>query len=380
MEFDANVCTKEFLQEHRYVLGTLCSGSEDFASSSLACDIDVLKLIINEDYRIPAAHSLACNQAKWVELALASDLEIFDLRDDAGNTTAHAIVQNNDTSLIARVIQKHPSVLLLANRHGDTVAHQIAKKPRDIDWINSELLKDRNVLTLENKSGLTVAHYLAFYSPCWANSQDAQDPEVLMLGMGKTLPLAVALIDQVGCLENQTFLSKQILFLDWDGQSIAERLYVKYNNETGMSLPWIAIHLISQGAAFKYSEVMSTDIVRKILKQGQSLINDSLEPEICLKRSIAMYSTVFYAFERVQLNFRPKDYEDWVGLVNEASNSVNSILEKNPELLHENHCFDFNCEPGMSLIQQALSKKEFKSPIKTLEVDEIDTTNTHSLY
>jgi hypothetical protein len=380
MEFDASVCTKEFLQEHRYFLGTLCSGSEEFALSSLASDIDILKLIINEDFRIPAAHSLACNQAKWVELALASNLDIFELRDDAGNTTAHAIVQNNDTSLIAKVIQKHPSVLLLANRHGETVAHQIAKKPRDIDWINSELLKDRDVLRLENKSGLTVAHYLAFYSPCWANSKDAQDPDVLMLGMGKTMPLAVALIDQVGCLENQTFLSKQILCLDWDDQSIAERLYIKYNNETGMSLPWIAIHLISQGAAFKYSEVMSTDIVRKILKQGQSLINDSLEPEIGLKRSIAMYSTVIYAFERVQLNFRPKDYADWVDLVNEASNSVNSILEKNPELLHENHCLDFNCEPGMLLIQQALSKKEFKSAIESFNVDEIDTTSTHSLY
>lgn len=379
MEFNEKIHTKEFLLGETYLLAKLCSESREFLTSSLGSDTEILKAILNEDFYFPAAHYIASSQPDWLKLDIAKNDEIISLRDYLDNSTAHSIALSEfaeDAEVILQFFEDNPRFLYLKNAKGDSVAHFIAKNEIFGNWLQSRYSKEHSILKMENNDGITVAHNLAWYKPAWASSQEAADPEILMLGHGKTIPLAACLVGRKESLKNEVFMSKHVLSTLWHEQSIAELLCIS-SDEEKVDVVWVSLHLIKQGAAFKHSECIDLSKIKAIKEEGLEIIKDSKsEPGIYIKQAAALYSTVFHAAEqnREKRNEKPELNYEWELVLSETTEFLISALEENilhMEVIKEP---DYFCEPSIMILNHVSSKMIF-TEINTYSDDIIE--NNH---
>jgi hypothetical protein len=211
MQFDPAIHTKEYLLKNRKVVEQLSKKSSAFASSMVAEDVDVLKmvashrsfrtvahflaqfqkvwlnsksvknpeiLLLKDRYHEPVVHALARYQSQWVFSDEAKDIDVLAILNETGMTVAHTLAQYQSKWLQSDAA-KNQSILRWKCRNSYTVAHLLAKyMPK---WIKSPEAKDPKVLCIVDDYGTSVAHLLATYQPSWVNTSDAKDPELLRL-------------------------------------------------------------------------------------------------------------------------------------------------------------------------------------------------------
>jgi hypothetical protein len=386
MQFNEDIHTKDYLLNNVEVLVDLAKTSKDFALSSIATDISILKiqditegqgatiahmlakfhpewvttsssqniivLQISDDYGWSVAHHLAEHQSSWVQTEAARNTLMMSIIDDYGWSVAHALAKFQKDWLKTASSEDH-SILLMQDDDGVSVAHLLAEfQPK---WLESEACKNQQILQFQDHSGNSVASTLVVHQPDWIHSEEAKNPIIL-----KTIALTLAL-RHPDALEHEGIFHKDILTLETNEKILAEYIVEKYEQSHGIKTQDIAMKLITQGAAYKHSEFMDSSIGLDILKQASALIDDSLSPLVAYKHAQALYATCFYATEHA----KKKDSEAcpavlWQNILKEAEGIIQNLHKKHPELGDAEFHVDLLCEPANQYIRHHQASENFK--------------------
>lgn len=302
MQFDPAIFTKEEILNSDMFTEFFARNSPEFATSSLACDIDVLSLKVHGEslklrgdkssfYTI--AHILAQHQKIWMNSEAASNKTILKLNNSYKTSVAHHLARYQP-DWIDSIAACDPEILKLSDNYGSSVAHELAKNPK---WILSDAAKIKSLLQLTNGFGSSVAHELAKH-PGWLNSEESRDIDLLRITDIANVSVALLLTNHPACLSNDSLYDKSVLTLDLEGQTLAEQLVEKYPDVIGNNIETLAMKLIAQGAAYKHSKVIGLDIGQHLLYQTESLISESTDPLVSIKYALALYSTISHCIDK----------------------------------------------------------------------------------
>jgi hypothetical protein len=357
MQFDPKVHTKEFLMANAHVVIELARCSSSFSLSELVNDAEILGL--KGGVRgWTVAHYLALYQPQWFLYDASKDPDILRLADKYGWTVAHILAEHQPEWLLSEA-SKDPVILELKNHIGETVAHHLAE--HQPQWLLYDASKDLKILGLKNTLGFTVAHKLAKCQPQWLNTNEAKNPEVLQLADIDGCSVALTLIFQESCLDHEPLFYKSTLSLSAEGKLLAEHISEYYGESHGLDVSTMAMKMISQGAAYIHSKPMPLKVGEKLLKQAKTIVDDSMESLVTLKKLQALYSTFYHQVEKIKATKELKSLDKWLSMLGRVEILLADHLNANPALLDIDHNIDIFCEPGDELLKRLASEHVLKN-------------------
>lgn len=427
MKYDPIFHHKHMLLRNISVLSNLCKNSEEFQTSELAYDMDILNVTINEA-GWKAVHVLATNSDKWLTDKVANDYNILNIAVDNKDTVAHFLAHYQKKWLQFNSAHD-PEILKIKGNKDRTVAHSLAEyQPLWLDYPSS---KDKSILAYKDIFGVSVAYYLAQYQPNWLLSQESKDRDIITMGdtegwtvasalatfqedwcftdeandksiltlknnMGKAV--AFHLLGHENCLSIENLWSKEILSLEHKEKMLAEHLLDRYKNdfskktfcidenERPLSISSMACHLISQGAAFKLSQIISLMDAQSIFDESSLKIQDINEPVIALKIAIALYSTIDLSFAKItelvslgRLNNDEK-FIAYGELLKKCEEVISELVNKNTELLSYDLPVDIHCEKGNEIFIKKCSENLFLRNIHSDDIKIEDVPSKPMIY
>lgn len=379
MQFDPAIHTKEYLMGNPSVALELAQKSSDFAKSDLADDISILKL--SNTFGGTVAHSFAKYQLEWLEKKASKNLDILKIIDNSGWSVAHTLAKMQSewvNSDAAQLID----ILIIKDQSGESVASTLAiNQPA---WVHSNASENHDVLKIVDIWGWTVAHLLAFYQPEWIFSKAAFKNEILQLKNNAGRSVAFELIGRESCLTHAPIFTKEILtIVNHDNILLAEGLVNNYAKSHDLSVAKMAVKLISLGAAYKHSKIMTVADGQTIFKETKQIIEDCLEPEVAQKIAQALYSTCFHNIERIKLTPSSRGLEKWKSLLKNAEAIMRDVILKHPNLGYSTSKIDFFCEPSADLVSR-LKAETLLNNLSTHELNQAesndDLTINNGLY
>jgi hypothetical protein len=352
MQFDPAIHTKDFLMGNPSVAFELAQKSSDFARSSHANDLCILQIKRKDGLSI--AHLLAKEQPDWLNSRAVNNKDILNLKTNSGDSVAHSLALYQSAWIYSEAV-KELDVLKITNKCGESVAQYLASN--QAPWMYSDEAKNKDILKCADQWGWTVAHYFASENPEWVLSESAADIEILKLKNNAGYSVASELLNLESCLKHALIFSKDILTLVENNHNlVAESIVEKYAHSHDLTIPIMALKLISQGAAYKHSKIMTIADGQTILNEAKQLIDDCLEPEVALKHAQALYSTCFHNVERIKLIPSPRGLEKWQNLLQKAEEIIQRILQQDTYLATMQTHIDIFCEPSADLVSRLKSK------------------------
>jgi hypothetical protein len=346
MQFNPATHTKEFLLANSNTALELAKNSAEFAVSVFANDFDVLRLA--DEYGQNVAHALARHQSEWAITEIAQNLDVLTLAEQNGYSVAHTLAAHQAQWLQSRAAQ-NLDVLRITDKYGFSVAHTLAwQQP---EWIKSEAVKNQDILCLSNRDG-SVAHMLV------SHNNDSINLEFMM--------------------------QKRILTIEHKGKILAQAIAEKYKSE-GFDVPFMAMKLIFQGAAYKNSDPIELDVGEAIWNQCKTLIEDGLDPLISFKQLQALYSTFSHNVIKIISSQEHKSVQQWQELLIQYEYLIRQHLDKHPGLYDIDHTVDIFCEPSDELLKKLQAERILNSNLTSF--DELNAVgnselvpNSQSLY
>ena len=351
----------------------LAEHQPSWVHSEAAKNYDVLKIKNSAGWSV--AHRISASQPEWLNSAAARDLSILMLSSSSGVSIAHSLAQHQP-NWVHSDDAKNEVILKLTNYEGRTVAHNLARYQPE--WVNSEAAQDHAILNLADHDGWTVAHNLAYHQRNWSQNDASSDYEILNIRDSSGWSVAHALIvHQESCNNFPAFTDKRVLTID-DGRSLVAECVIrkdeKYADNLVLNVTAMAMKLISQGAAYKHSEILPVSVGESLLDQTNNLIEDSTDALISLKYGLALYSTIFHCVEKNKTLadhdlFQALD-QPWQNILAKTEVNITKIFEENPNLWTVEHTVDFLCEPADNF----LKRLEAANTLGQVKIDEL----THS--
>jgi hypothetical protein len=331
---------------------------------------------------VEVAFELAISSAEFVKSDLANDLDVLKLSDEFGQTVAHKLAENQSELWINSVASKSFEILKWVTHSGWSVAHWLAiKQPK---WVHSEAAQHEEILRLSSETGQSVAHMLAQNQPEWIKSSAAKNPEILALNSDYGSVAKYLVEKSKACIHHEPLMRKQILTLECKGHLLAERIAEKYGSE-GFGVPFIAMKLINQGAAYKHSEPFEYEIGEAILSQCKILMADNVDNLVNLKQLQALYSTIFHNVSKMLVTQTKNSLEIWQGLLWQSESLIRQHLKTNTHLFDVEHTVDIFCEPADSLMRKLKSERVLISDLAVLDdfssgIDKNISATTRNIY
>jgi hypothetical protein len=323
--------------------------------SDAAKDYEVLKIANKDGWSV--AHKISVFQSEWLNSSASQDLSILMLSSSSGVSIAHSLAQHQP-NWVHSDDAKNEVILKLTNYEGRSVAHNLARYQPE--WILSDAAKNYDILNLANQDGWTVAHSLAYYQKNWSQNDASSDFEILKIINKSGWSVAHAfVVHQKNCADFPAFSDKRVLTID-DGDSLVAECVIrkdeKYADNLVLNVTSMALKLISQGAAYKHSEILPVSVGESLLDQANNLIEDSTDALISLKYGLALYSTIFHCVEKNK-NLAAHDLfqaldQPWQNILAKTEVNITKIFEDNPNLWNVEHTVDFLCEPADNLIRR----------------------------
>jgi hypothetical protein len=380
MQFDPAIFTKEEILNSDMFTEFFARNSPEFATSLLACDIDVLSLKVHGEslklrgdkssfYTI--AHILAQHQKIWMNSEAASNKTILKLNNSYNTSVAHHLARYQP-EWIDSFAACDPEILKLSDNYDSSVAHELAQNPK---WLLSEAAKNKSLLKLKNGFGSSVAHELAKH-PQWLNSEESRDLNLLKITDLADVSVALLLIEHPACLTHEPLYDKSLLTLVREGKTLAEHLLDKYPEQQGNDIQTIAMKLIAQGAAYKHSKTMNLNIGQHLLFQTESLMSESTDPLVSLKYSLALYSTIAHCIDRNRAKkLVNEEAPGWMDILQKAELKIIGTLEKNPALWDVDLGVEPFCEPADALVGVVLVHLKNKNTLNSLSINDVPSSD-----
>jgi hypothetical protein len=238
-------------------------------------------------------------------------------------------------------------------------------------WLQSVAANNFDILKLQDSEGWTVAHLLASYHADWIHSEAAKTIAILKLKNIDGRSVAYELIHRASCVSHAPLFTKEILTLVWNNKLLAESIAEKQAQSHGLTVATMAVKLISQGAAYKHSRIMTIADGQTILNEAKQLIEDCLEPEVALKHAQALYSTCFHNVEKIKLLPSQKGLDKWQAILNKAEAIMRDVIQKHPSLEYSTTKIDIFCEPSADLVSR-LKAETILNNLVTHELNQAD--------
>lgn len=390
MEFDPTFHTNEYLEENVDIALSLAEYSSDFATSSLANDIDILKLTDGTSWSV--GHTLAHHQSEWLKSNASKNIDILGIKNKFGWSIAHVLaeyqsewlhsnesknidvleIKNKFGSSVAHTLAKHqpdwlhtsaahnPEILQFSDQNNESVAHLLAQ--HQPAWLSHKSSENLSILKLATLSGETVAHRLAQQQPEWMKSEAAQSLEILSLAYNSGFTVAHQLVTRhKESLNHQPLMNKKILTLFNAGKMLAE--YIGETHRDSVGVKAMAIKLIEQGAAYKHSKNLSVKIGENLLIKVKTLKDDNENPLITLKQLQALYSTFSHNVTKLissQGEKQSTHHQIWYSFLHQSENLIRQHLDEHPALFDIEHTVDIFCEPADALIKRLQSERNLQ--------------------
>jgi hypothetical protein len=242
----------------------------------------------------------------------------------------------------------------------EKVAHLLAR--HQVGWLKSNAVRNIDVLMLKDKYGKLVAHTLAESQSDWMNSDDAKNVEILKLSTEDGYSVAHSIIHtNKDPLSFESVSKKEVLTLERNGKLLAEYWSQKHGRSYRcMGFTIIAMKLISQGAAYKHSGILSTFQGGYLLSHAKTMFFDSLDPLVKLKHLQAFYSTFYHQVVKIESTAEQSDLGEWQSMLTRVGDMLEIHLNEHPELCDMQHTIDFFCEPGDVFVKHYVSARFLK--------------------
>jgi hypothetical protein len=130
--------------------------------------------------------------------------------------------------------------------------------------------------------------------------------------------------------------------------------------------------LITQGAAYKQSEPLNTKIGNSLIIQVKELVNDCVEPMVCLKQLQGLYATCAHNMQKIEKLGQQNQFDEWQQILNEAESMLRDHIGKHPILLDIEHSIDIFCEPADDVLKKIIAER-----VLTQELSKLNESNVH---
>lgn len=359
MKFNPEVHTKEYLLKYLDTLHALAKNSEEFGSSKLAQDFDILSVVFDTTSNT-TAHVLCQNHHDWFKSNAAQELRVLSLKDKKGLTLAHDLARYEEEWLETPKA-KCFDVLSLRDNNGNTVAHTLAMCQKK--WIHSNECLDKNILKLSNSYGVTVAHNILHsqITRDFLNTPACQSKEILKLvdSTGNSVAHNLVLFNAELAINHEPLYDKNILSLYHRsaGKILAEMLHFVCSKKEPRKISYFAMPMIAQGAAYKHSAIIPASEGNEILAETKMLIEDSADHIVAFKIAQALYSTFSHNMDKAKSGYTKAVMQKNQKLLNQAEEIVRNLFLKDPTIEIEP---DIYCEPAQELIKKLAAENNFK--------------------